>query len=112
MKKISLFLMTVLVLFLLGACKNEESKQPEPQPEPVPDPELTIAEEIITVDAAGGMVELPYLVTNPVEGAVITVTSDMDWVSGFDYETAGKVTMEVAPNMGNEDRNANLLYPR
>lgn len=52
MKKISLFLMTVLVLFLLGACKNEESKQPEPQPEPVPDPELTIAEEIITVDAA------------------------------------------------------------
>ena len=109
MKKISLFLMTVLVLFLLGACKNEESKQPEPQPEPVPDPELTIAEEIITVDAAGGMVELPYLVTNPVDGAVITVTSDMDWVSGFDYETVGKVTMEVAPNMGNEDRNANLL---
>ncbi len=75
--------MTVLVLFLLGACKNEESKQPEPQPEPVPDPGLTIAEEIITVDAAGGMVELPYLVTNPVNGAVITVTSDMDWVSGF-----------------------------
>ena len=107
MKKFSLFLLWAFIAVLTVACEKEKQTD-EPTPS-VKAPELFVNEEVISASAQGGVCQIAYLISNPVAGATVVVTSDQNWVSNFDYSTDGVVKMEVAPNLTNEDRNANLL---
>lgn len=107
MKKFSLFLLWAFIAVLTVACEKEKQTD-EPTPS-VEAPELFVNEEVISASAQGGVCQIAYLISNPVAGATVVVTSDQNWVSNFDYSTDGVVKMEVAPNLTNEARNANLL---
>lgn len=69
-----------------------------PEPDPDPTPVLTVDPSEIEVEAVGGDKEITYTVTNPVDEGVVTATTDVDWISDFDYTVASKVTFSVKEN--------------
>ena len=73
-----------------------------------PDPVFELSDNAIQATAEGGLYDVNYVLANPVEGGEIKLVSDVDWVSDPDYSVEGKVTVTVAPNYDNADRNANL----
>lgn len=105
MKKLVL-LTSVTAVLLLSAVG---CKQNEKEPGTTPDPVLKVNTTIVQATAEGGVYEISYTVENPVDGAVVELTSDADWVSGPDYSAENVVSVTVAPNNDNADRNANLL---
>lgn len=105
MKKLVL-LTSVTAVLLLSAVG---CKQNEKEPGTTPDPVLKVNTTIVQATAEGGVYEISYTVENPVDGAVLELTSDADWVSGPDYSAENVVSVTVAPNNDNADRNANLL---
>ena len=69
-------------------------------------PVLEVNPAIVEVAAAGGNAEFGYTVTNPAEGVSVVASTTVDWISGFNYATAGKVTFTVAENTVAEAREA------
>lgn len=69
-------------------------------------PELAVNPATVEVAAAGGNAEFGYTVTNPAEGVSVVASTTVDWISGFNYATAGKVTFTVAENTVAEAREA------
>lgn len=105
MKKFYLLALSAAVgLMSVTGCKEDPV---EPTPEQ-PDPVFQLSENAIQVAVEGGLYEIAYVLANPVEGAELELVSDVDWVSDPDYSQDGKIVVNVAPNYGNEDRNANL----
>lgn len=105
MKKFYLLTLSVaVVLMAITSCKEDPV---EPTPEQ-PDPVFELSENAIQVSVEGGLYEIGYVLANPVEGAELKLTSDVDWVSDPDYSQENKIVVNVAPNYGSEDRNANI----
>lgn len=69
-------------------------------------PVLEVNPATVEVAAAGGNAEFGYTVTNPAEGVSVSASTTADWISGFNYATAGKVTFTVAENTVAEAREA------
>lgn len=103
MKK-SYFLPIAAALVLSGftGCNNQRTD------EETLEPVFELSDNAIQATAEGGLYDVNYVLANPVEGAELLLESDVDWVSDPDYSVDGKITVTVAPNMDNVDRNANL----
>lgn len=67
-------------------------------PEQPTTPVLTVEPSVIEVEAVGGDEEVTYTVTNSVDEGVVTATTDVDWISNFEYTVANKVTFSVKEN--------------
>lgn len=92
-----------LMLVAFTGCKDGGKTETEQ-----PDPVFELSDNAIQATAEGGLYDVNYVLANPVEGGEIKLVSDVDWVSDPDYSVEGKVTVTVAPNYDNADRNANL----
>lgn len=104
MKKSYLLPITAaLVLVAFTGCKDNGQTETEQ-----PDPVFELSDNAIQATAEGGLYDVNYVLANPVDGAELLLESDVDWVSDPDYSVDGKITVTVAPNMDNADRNANL----
>ena len=55
----------------------------------------------LAYDATSG--EIPYTITNPVDGKILSASSTDDWISNIDV-AADKVTFTTTQNEGSEDR--------
>lgn len=99
-------LLSILCVAALGfvACNND----PAPSTKSV----VTLSHTEISADAKGGSYEVFYTVANPVEGAMLTVECEADWISDISVETKS-ITFVVASYSGIEVREATLevLYP-
>lgn len=62
----------------------------------------------MSVPAEGGTQSVTYTITDPVEGAKISATSSETWIDGFNCETEGTITFEVAANEQTERRSSVL----
>ena len=69
-------------------------------------PVLEVNPATVEVAAAGGNAEFGYTVTNPAEGVSVMASTTANWISDFNYATAGKVTFTVAENTVAEAREA------
>lgn len=69
-------------------------------------PELAVDPATVKVAAAGGDAEFGYTVTNPTEGVSVSASTEANWISGFVYSTANKVSFTVAENTATEAREA------
>jgi len=69
-------------------------------------PVLEVNPATVEVAAAGGNAEFGYTVTNPAEGVSVVASTTANWISDFNYATAGKVTFTVAENTVAEAREA------
>lgn len=82
MKK-SLKRLALLPMLALGLSAGFVSCKPEEKPEPPKEPKLEFQQTEVTVSPDGGEGTVLYTVTNPVEGATLTATSDQTWVHDF-----------------------------
>ncbi|MBR5104987.1 MAG: Omp28-related outer membrane protein [Alistipes sp.] len=69
-----------------------------------PVPHLSVGiEGIITLDAQGGDVAIPYTISEPVEGLALEATTQQDWIGNITIE-AEAVTLFVDANNSREQR--------
>lgn len=103
MKKFLIF--TFFSFFALVGCTTPDDNTTNQGGDDLP-PVLMVSPEEIEVDAAGGAAEFSYSVENPVEevSVLASVPESVDWVSGFDYSTSGKVKFIVSENPSEEPR--------
>lgn len=66
-----------------------------------------------TVAAEGADVTITYAITNPVAGAELTASTDVDWITDIDCTVDGEVSFTVAPNETEDNRSTliTLSYP-
>lgn len=79
-----------------------------------PDPTLTLSQTVVSVPAEGGTQSVAYKVTDPTDGAEVSVKVDpaATWISNVTV-TASTIDFVVAPNEVTEARSANVTvsYP-
>lgn len=93
-------LLFVLVAVLLASCE-EPAITPTPG---TPAPHLSVGVEgIITMEAKGGDVAIPYTITEPVEGIELEATTTNDWIGNITIDTEA-VTLFVDVNNTLEQR--------
>lgn len=65
------------------------------------------------VAAEGADVTITYAITNPVAGAELTASTDVDWITDIDCTVDGEVSFTVAPNETEDNRSTliTLSYP-
>lgn len=65
------------------------------------------------VAAEGADVTITYEITNPVAGAELTASTDVDWITDIDCTVDGEVSFTVAPNETEDNRSTliTLSYP-
>ncbi len=80
---------------------------------PVPNTDLNLESDLVEVSAEGGLVTVAYLLTNPVEGALLKVENKVEWISDLDV-TDSKITFHVSQNQEESARETKLIlvYPR
>ncbi|MBR4046551.1 MAG: BACON domain-containing protein [Alistipes sp.] len=71
-----------------------------------PDPVITFEDSEVTVEAEGGVQSVAYTLENPVEGAELVATANVDWISEVAAQD-GTLSFTVAQNDG-ELRNGKI----
>ena len=76
-------------------------------------PVLSVDSSIVPMTAEGGSATINYTVENAVDGASVTASADVDWITNVDYSVAGKVSFSVAENMTTVSRAGivTIAYP-
>lgn len=62
---------------------------------------------LIRVNAEASESEVLYSITNPLEGATVTATADVEWISDFSYE-ADRVSFAIAANETGSERSGKV----
>lgn len=94
-----LFALLSLVGLMLAACEPTEQVTPNE----TLTPEITVTPSgIVTMPAAGGDVELSYLVLNPTEGVELEATTDSEWITNL--VVGEKLTFSVGRNHDDAQR--------
>ena len=94
-----MFALLSLVGLMLAACEPTEQVTPNE----TLTPEITVTPSgIVTMPAAGGDVELSYLVLNPAEGVELEATTDSEWITNL--VVGEKLTFSVGRNNDDAQR--------
>ena len=90
---------------LFAACGERAAEPGTSQPTPEPDVQhLSVGVEgIINMEAAGGTVDIPYTITDPVEGLEVEATTAQDWIGDISVE-AESVSLFVDVNNSAQQR--------
>ena len=90
---------------LFAACGEQAVEPGTSQPIPEPDAQhLSVGVEgIINMEAAGGTVDIPYTITDPVEGLEVEATTAQDWIGDISVD-AESVSLFVDVNNSAEQR--------
>ncbi len=106
---------TAVIRFNYPELKNapELTVKQDAAEEVVPDPEISLNATEVNVPHKGGIAEMTYTLTNPVEGAELTAVSTAEWISDLNTSVEGKITFTVAPNELTEPRTTEIemTYP-
>lgn len=106
-KQVFYSMLGMAVLFLVNGCQKQAMDPPY----------LTlVGESEFTIDANGGPGSVEYRVTNPVQGASVSLSTDpaeVDWVTDL-AAASGAVTFNVEVNTAMEERSAKVIlsYPQ
>lgn len=100
MRHFSLFSAAIMATMLLFA-----GCDPVEEPAPVLTP---TTEGTIQIPAAGGSGKITYTLENAAKDGNIEATSTADWIGGWDYSVQGTVTLDVAENVEQASRDAEI----
>lgn len=92
-----------LVAMLFAACGEQAVEPSQPTPEPDVQHLSVGVEGIINMEATGGTVDIPYTITEPVEGLEVEATTEQDWIGNISVE-AEAVSIFVDVNNSIEQR--------
>ena len=71
-------------------------------------PTLELDRTEVSMEAAGGSVEINYTLQNPTQGGVILANNDADWITQINASIPGKVSFNVEPNISSKERSAKV----
>ena len=95
-----LYTLFTLVALLLASCTEQKAIEPIEQTTP---PRLSVdIMGIITMEAAGGDVSIPYTITDPQEDMTVEAASEQDWIGNI--SVGESVTFSVDTNHAAEQR--------
>ena len=98
-------LMSIMGFSLMTACHETPEGPDGPDgPDVTKDSVITFASESVAAPLAGGTCYMEYNISNPHEDASISVTSEEDWISDFNTQSAGVISFKVAANEATEGR--------
>ena len=72
-------------------------------------PSLKVLTEKVEASVQGGDFEVAYQLEHPVAGESVQASTTVDWITGFDFSTEGKVKFNVAENTSYQSREATVL---
>lgn len=99
------FLLCGVVATLLTACETATNKTNKP----ATTPSITITSKTeINIGAGSTMGIITYTIDNPVEGATIEATANVEWIGSFDYSQMGKIGYKVEANSTYDPRQATV----
>ena len=100
-----LYTLFALMAMLFAACGEKAVEPGTSQPTPEPDVQhLSVGVEgIINMEATGGTVDIPYTITEPVEGLEVEATTEQDWIGNISVE-AEAISIFVDMNNSIEQR--------
>lgn len=105
MKK--LFTLLTLLAVTAVAC-NEDNERPLAQPDTSQSTFTLLSESVLEYEAEGGHGKIQYTIENPVEGALVLPTVDVDWVTDF-YVTSSEISFYVEASTVEEPREATII---
>ncbi len=73
-------------------------------------PSISVLPNPLTVPYGGGVCSLSYSIENAVSTGYINCAADVDWISGFGYDTYGEVSFSVDANGGTELRTGVITF--
>ena len=101
-------LMSIMGFSLMTACKETPEGPDGPDgpggPDVTKDSVITFASESVAAPLAGGTCYMEYNISNPHDDASISVTTEEDWISDFNTQSAGVISFKVAANEATEGR--------
>ncbi|PWJ42990.1 leucine-rich repeat domain-containing protein [Sediminitomix flava] len=89
------------ILFSVVACKEDE--------EIILPPVLSI-ESIAVIPNEGGLIQIKYMVENPVEGQEVVLTTATEWVGEFDYSLEGVIQFNAEKSNQREERLGEITF--
>lgn len=99
-------LMAMLFMAVVPACSDDDEPAPNPPTTPT---SLTLSSEVVEMVSTGGRGYVIYTLENAaVEEATVEVSSNADWVNGFDTTVEGRIAFNVDPNTTKEERLAEV----
>lgn len=100
-----LYTLFAFVALLFASCAEQAAQTGNiPLPPDTPMPHLSVdVQGIITMEAEGGVVAIPYTITDPVEGLEVEATTEQDWIGDISVE-AESVSLFVDVNNSAEQR--------
>ena len=100
-----LYTLFALVALLFASCAEQAAQTGNiPLPPDTPMPHLSVdVQGIITMEAEGGVVAIPYTITDPVEGLEVEATTEQDWIGDISVESES-VSLFVDVNNSAEQR--------
>ena len=73
-------------------------------------PVIKVTDSGVAVEHEGGVATVSYSIMNAVEGAALTASANVDWITNIDCSVDGKVSFNVAANEVEESRKGNLTF--
>ena len=100
-----LYTLFAFVALLFASCAEQAAQTGNiPLPPDTPMPHLSVdVQGIISMEAEGGVVAIPYTITDPVEGLEVEATTEQDWIGDISVE-AESVSLFVDVNNSAEQR--------
>lgn len=103
-KLLNIIIILIAICIFSGCDKEDNSIMPE----------LEIETQSLDIPAEGGPVTITYKLSNPINGATISVLCKDDWVSGINVDTYGFIKLNVNPNESEKLRETTIEinYPK
>lgn len=102
MKKLFVFLAWMSFVAPIACTSSEEEG-------PAPPATLTLAASTMDVAVEGGAYSMTYTLENPKEGATLNVSTEAEWITQLDWETAGVISFQAEANSSSHPRSALIV---
>lgn len=99
-----LWAMIPAMCLVLVGCDDQPDDEPLPGDKPV----ISLKATTVEAGAKSGEYTVNYTITNPIDGELIEVNTDANWVVNFDVASAGAIKFEVVENTVEEPREATV----
>lgn len=76
----------------------------------MPETEFSLDTQNVEIGCEGGIAEVGYTISNPIDGVILEYKFTADWIDGIDILSDGKIQIEVSVNPDRDSREADIHF--